>query len=157
MRLLWLLVALVLANDPENAQQSRSSMHGFSWGLFSPKNGTFTTQHCEVHHCDLRQPRRPNLQPRPGHLQRMGEQFSSIPPIAEVDADDLKPAQFYENYVAKGEPVLVRGAARGWPAYRKWGNATYLRENCKLEDGSDWQADVEVHKNVVQNLSLIHI
>jgi len=147
MLLFFLMAITVVGNEHV---QPLSKMHGFSWSNFAPGNGTFAGRYCEVHHCDLRHPRRANSTAW-GHLQAMGAQVKVPRRVEEVDADDLQPADFYANFVAKAVPVLVRGAARRWPAYAKWGNVSYLQEHCQHEDGSEWPADVEVHKQVVQN------
>jgi len=41
-------------------------------------------------------------------------------PIAEVQAEGLDPERFYQDYVLKGRPVVVRGGTRALPAFQKW-------------------------------------
>ena len=42
------------------------------------------------------------------------------PSISAAEADALGTDGFYARYVRVGVPVVVRGAAHGWPARRKW-------------------------------------
>ena len=112
------------SDEHEKWINSGSSQHGFSWKTFSPKNGSFSGQYCEVHSCNLQKMRLPtkNGAPPPprGHLQPMGAQ--GFPPLAvvEVDAKDITPDDFYKKHVSQAVPVLVKGAAREWPAVQKW-------------------------------------
>jgi hypothetical protein len=47
-------------------------------------------------------------------------------PVAEVDVAELSPAAFFERYVARNEPVILRGALRKWGPLRVWSDE-YLR------------------------------
>ncbi|XP_035662494.1 bifunctional peptidase and arginyl-hydroxylase JMJD5-like [Branchiostoma floridae] len=60
----------------------------------------------------------------PGHLQPLG---SHQPPTGQVESVDAihSPEDFYRRYVAPGRPVILSGAARLFPAYRRW-NDWYL-------------------------------
>ena len=57
----------------------------------------------------------------PGHLQPVG--FHRPAEIVIDEYDDpyaLTPQQFYDNYVAQYKPVVFRGAAKHFPAFREW-------------------------------------
>ena len=51
---------------------------------------------------------------------------ASVHRIPRADLRQLTPLQFYRQYVAQSQPVILRGACDRWPALRKWTNA-YLR------------------------------
>jgi hypothetical protein len=53
--------------------------------------------------------------------------YETATPLGEVDADTLTPRAFRREYVSRMRPVLVRGAARHWPACRLWRSADHLR------------------------------
>lgn len=43
-----------------------------------------------------------------------------------VDADQLTPSVFWNNYVLKHKPVIIRRGASDWPAVSRWSEAGYL-------------------------------
>lgn len=55
----------------------------------------------------------------PGTLCR-GCRKPSSRGVEEVEWADLGPEGLYERFIAAGRPVLLRGAARDWPARAKW-------------------------------------
>jgi len=61
-----------------------------------------------------------------GHMKPFG---SHRPP--DFYAEELKymisPEDFYMNYVVAHKPVVIKGAAKNWPAYHKWTDE-YLKE-----------------------------
>lgn len=63
---------------------------------------------------------------RRGHRLPLG---SHQPPSLKVDVLELMPSSqdFYRFFVRAQKPVLLRGAARSWPAFRKWKDDEYLR------------------------------
>ena len=66
---------------------------------------------------------------RYNHLGKLGEQGEII--RGEIDELDYFPngKDFYENFVRKRKPLVVRGAAKQWPAFDYWKNETYMRSN----------------------------
>ncbi|XP_071964354.1 bifunctional peptidase and (3S)-lysyl hydroxylase Jmjd7-like [Antedon mediterranea] len=64
--------------------------------------------------------------PPTGHLQPLGSHRPAEPGIDTVEAIP-HPKQFYEDYVNKGKPLLMRGAASSMPAFRLW-NDDFLKE-----------------------------
>ncbi|XP_078664060.1 bifunctional peptidase and arginyl-hydroxylase JMJD5-like [Branchiostoma floridae x Branchiostoma belcheri] len=64
------------------------------------------------------------LRDPPGHLQPLG---SHQPPTGQVESVDTipSPEEFYHRYVAPRRPVILSGAARLFPAYKRW-NDWYL-------------------------------
>lgn len=63
------------------------------------------------------------------HLGKLGQQGKLI----KGDIDELgyfpNGKDFYEYFVRKRKPLIVRGAARQWPAFELWRNETYMRSN----------------------------
>src|SRR5262245_24805511 len=53
--------------------------------------------------------------------------------LATVQADSLSEETFWAEFVCKHVPVLVKGAATGWPALERWRRAGYLESRCKDE------------------------
>jgi Cupin-like domain len=49
-------------------------------------------------------------------------------PVPEVDASKLTRDQFFADYVARWQPVVVKGACRHWIAVEKWRHPDYLRQ-----------------------------
>lgn len=66
---------------------------------------------------------------RYNHLGKLGEQGEII--RGEIDELDYFPngKDFYENFVRKRKPLVIRGAAKQWPAFDNWKNETYMRSN----------------------------
>ena len=60
-----------------------------------------------------------------GHLQPLG---SHRPPEGQINSIQhlLNPTEFYNDYVLKVTPVILKGAARLSPAYDHWTD-NYLR------------------------------
>jgi hypothetical protein len=48
--------------------------------------------------------------------------------VAEVDAD-ITPLDFASTYAEWGVPVVVRGAAHGWPALTTWSHEEFVRRS----------------------------
>jgi len=66
---------------------------------------------------------------------------------------------FYSKYVRQSRPVLFKGAASHWPAFRKWPNVTYLKEVhgqdvFTVEFRKHFQASFPVRKNMKLSLFL---
>ena len=61
----------------------------------------------------------------PGHLQPLG---SHQPPVGSISSADVVPSakDFFEQNALRGEPLLLKGAAKKIPAYSKWTD-DYLR------------------------------
>lgn len=61
------------------------------------------------------------------HLGKLGEQGKII--RGKIDELDYFPngKDFYEHFVRKRLPLVIRGAARQWPAFQYWKNETYMR------------------------------
>eukprot|EP00118_Oscarella_pearsei_P004877 m.21620 g.21620 ORF g.21620 m.21620 type:complete len:731 (+) comp28191_c0_seq2:264-2456(+) len=64
----------------------------------------------------------------PGHMQPIGDQR---PPDFEIDEMQDWPDSrvFYRDYVRRRKPLVMRGAARLWPAFKSWTDDDYLREH----------------------------
>ena len=63
------------------------------------------------------------------HLGKLGEQGEII--RGEIDELDYFPngKDFYENFVRKRKPLVIRGAVKQWSAFDYWKNETYMRSN----------------------------
>lgn len=65
----------------------------------------------------------------PGHMNKLGEHGSSI---IEGDIEELNfvpnGRDFYEHFLRKRRPLVMRGAIKNWPAVQHWANESYLRE-----------------------------
>ena len=66
---------------------------------------------------------------------------------------------FYSNYVRKSKPVLFKGAASNWPAFRNWANLTYLKEKhgeeiFTVEFRKHFQASFPLRKSMKLSLLL---
>jgi lysine-specific demethylase 8 len=61
------------------------------------------------------------------HLGKLGEQGEIL--HGKVDELDYFPngKDFYEHFVRKRKPLIIRGAAKQWPAFNSWKNETYMR------------------------------
>lgn len=68
-------------------------------------------------------------QPPSGHLKKLGEHGSPVVTthIEELDYT-LNGKDFYSYFIRKRTPVIMRGAARNWPAFHHWQNKSYLIE-----------------------------
>jgi len=56
-----------------------------------------------------------------------------VRPLATVQASALDADGFWTQFVCKHQPLLIRNAARGWPALQHWGNPGYLESLCGEE------------------------
>ncbi|KAI4862135.1 putative pla2g4b [Hypoxylon rubiginosum] len=54
--------------------------------------------------------------------------FNELNPSAVEELDEEPSPLEFMRYVARNAPFVVRGAAAGWPAVRRWDDAAYLRE-----------------------------
>ena len=61
------------------------------------------------------------------HLRKLGEQGEIL--RGQIDELDYFPngKDFYENFIRKRKPLIIRGAAKQWPAFEYWKNETYMR------------------------------
>ncbi len=110
-----------------------------------------TKRKCHVHSCDP-QPQDEQLLSsgkcgRRGHLQPMGMQ-SDMAEVARVAP--MSPGDFYEDHVARGEPVVLAGVASEAVGGQEWDDA-FLEEMCTTERGEPWNAIIEVNKVIVTN------
>jgi quercetin dioxygenase-like cupin family protein len=53
-----------------------------------------------------------------------------ILPLETVQAAELTERAFWEQYVGKHVPVLIKGAAADWPAHEHWRRPGYLESRC---------------------------
>ena len=62
------------------------------------------------------------------HLGKLGEQGKTL--RGEIDELDYFPngKDFYDNFVRKRRPLIIRGAAKQWPAFEYWKNESFMRE-----------------------------
>jgi lysine-specific demethylase 8 len=81
--------------------------------------------------------------PPPGHLKKLGEHGA---PVIEGFVEELDYVlygkDFYDHFIRKRTPVVLRGAAKEWPAFLHWSNETYLKAKYGKE-----QHDIEFTKN----------
>lgn len=47
-------------------------------------------------------------------------------PVVNANFDSNWPLEFYREYVAKNQPVLIKGGCRHFPAVKKW-NSEYFK------------------------------
>lgn len=61
------------------------------------------------------------------HSGKLGEQGEIL--HEQIDELDYFPngKDFYDNYVRKRRPLIIRGAGKQWPAFEYWKNETYMR------------------------------
>ncbi|UII33623.1 cupin-like domain-containing protein [Fulvivirga ulvae] len=68
------------------------------------------------------------------------ELFSVIPglensrEVTEVNAADLSQKTFYEQWVNKNNPCVIRGACKHWPASEKWSKTDFWKSSIKNFD-----------------------
>ena len=65
--------------------------------------------------------------PPKGHLKPLGHQTGGMIPVDET-VEIPGSQEFYDNYVKKVKPLVFRGAAKNYPAFKKWTDS-YLQEN----------------------------
>lgn len=61
------------------------------------------------------------------NLGKLGQQGEIL--RGQIEELDYFPGgkDFYEHFVRKRKPLIVRGAAKQWPAFKHWKNETYMR------------------------------
>lgn len=69
-----------------------------------------------------------------GHLQRLGSHRPREGATVEL-VDVPHPIEFYERYAKPQVPVILRGAAKTMPAYKRWTDA-YLKDKSGDEEVS---------------------
>ena len=79
--------------------------------------------------------------PRKGHLEPLGHQDGGMIPVDET-VEIPGSQEFYDNYVKMVKPLVFRGAAKNYPAFKKWTDA-YLKENFQ-----DLEFRIERKKNL---------
>ena len=64
-----------------------------------------------------------------GHMKKLGEHGSVIME-GEIEELSFVPngKDFYEHFLRKRKPLIMRGAIKNWPAVQHWANESYLRE-----------------------------
>ena len=65
--------------------------------------------------------------PPPGHMMPLGSHMT--PELVRRISHLPSPKEFHENYVVPKMPVIMEGALRGSPVWRKWQDDQYLRYN----------------------------
>lgn len=68
--------------------------------------------------------------------------------IDTVNADQLSPNMFKENYWYTNKPVLIKGALNSWPSFAKWRNAQYLLDN--IQDTNVGVRTVPLNQTVLE-------
>ena len=67
--------------------------------------------------------------PKWGHMKQLGKHGSVI---MEGDIEELNfvpnGKDFYEHFLRKRKPLIMRGAIKNWPAVKYWANESYLQE-----------------------------
>ena len=63
-----------------------------------------------------------------GHLGKLGEQGEIL--RGQIDELEFFPngKDFYEHFVRKRKPLVMKGVAKQWPAFEHWKNESYMRE-----------------------------
>ena len=74
-----------------------------------------------------------------GHMQPLGKQRAGPEDtIDEYPSGSLSSEVFYRKYVEKSRPVIIRGGAKDWPAFKLWTDeylkATYGHLEVRLEE-----------------------
>lgn len=59
-------------------------------------------------------------------------------PLHSIDARSLSCEDFWDHFVSRHEPVILRGAAISWPAFKLWRKLEYIESVCG--DGFVWLA-----------------
>ena len=64
-----------------------------------------------------------------GHMKKLGE-HGAIIMEGEIEELNFVPngKDFYEHFLRKRRPLIMRGAIKNWPAVQHWANESYLRE-----------------------------
>lgn len=57
-----------------------------------------------------------------------------VQPLATVDAAAMDARTFHDEHVSKHQPVVIKGAARHWPAVERWKTLGYLESRCEGVD-----------------------
>ena len=67
--------------------------------------------------------------PKWGHMEQLGKHGSVIME-GEIEELNFVPngKDFYEHFLRKRKPLIMRGAIKNWPAVRHWANESYLQE-----------------------------
>lgn len=84
-------------------------------------------------------------------------------PFMQIDEfNELDEATFRNEYVNKGKPVLIRGGAKHWEAYRVWGfdffkdnygsHPVYLTNHQDLGDGNDQEPETSSLREIIEGL-----
>ena len=76
----------------------------------------------------------------PGHKQKLGSHRSPDVPVDEVD-EYISAQDFWDRFVSRSTPAILRGAARHSPAFEKWTDSylvdMYSRMELRLEAKSE--------------------
>ncbi|MBL8279100.1 MAG: hypothetical protein JNL93_20565 [Pelomonas sp.] len=62
-----------------------------------------------------------------------------VVPLQAISAEALQADEFWHRFVCRHEPVIIRGAAAGWPAVRHWAVPGYLESRCADEAVRLWR------------------
>lgn len=67
--------------------------------------------------------------PKLGHMKQLGKHGSVIME-GEIEELNFVPngKDFYEHFLRKRKPLIMRGAIKNWPAVKHWANESYLQE-----------------------------
>ena len=82
----------------------------------------------------------------PGHLKPIGSGF----PQSDIDFYHGFPPlkTFVEDYLKKNKPLLMKGAAKSYPAYQKWSDDYFLTS----PESANVNISIEQHKKEDRNL-----
>lgn len=72
--------------------------------------------------------------------------MANAAPVPNLDAAILAEHAFKSGYVANGQPCVIRGAVRHWPALGKWQDRAYLKRICGRGDVYFWPHENHVTK-----------
>ncbi|XP_078360551.1 uncharacterized protein LOC144644870 isoform X4 [Oculina patagonica] len=122
-------------DEPNNANKLGSAKHNNADSACFEQDGTATStkeqQNGNRAQCEEKKSSNvENNDALPGHMKKLGE-HSSLIMEGKIEEVNFVPngKDFYEHFLRKRRPLVMRGAIQNWPAVQHWANESYLREN----------------------------
>ena len=123
---------------PNNGNKPRSAKHNNADSACFEQDGTATLtkeqqikeQNGNRARCEEKKSSNgEDNEPLPGHMKKLGE-HSSLITEGEIEEVNFVPdgKDFYEHFLRKRKPLIMRGAIKNWPAVQHWANESYLRQ-----------------------------